>query len=530
MGAQKNKDSSPSHAGSQGIASRKAVQPEPSFNTGSRSEGAAKVSGDLKTKETAVRNANSFHGGKEGGSSNGDTINRETRDRKNKSRKRARKVVESSESCDISSDSDLEDVTMDGNFDDLAADLKSGSSHVHFPRRSSRKRQNVSYKENDEDDIASSVKGAQATNEDNAKEQKDNVVTPDLKHGNHSSFPTDADHSKSEAEERGTVRSAESSRSKDAECDKGVKVREETGGKSGMGADTVEIESDSDQVSISRDDNPDIDLCHCPDPEFSDFDKERDENRFAINQFWACYDEFDGMPRFYAKVKKVRASPFELSITWLEAVPVNEDYEKWLGEGLPVGCGSFKLGKTEKTSARLSFSHQVHCERGKKRGSLMIYPREGEVWALFKNWASRWSSNPENHKEFKYELVEVLSDFVADMGIKVGYLEKVTGFVSLFQRAGQGAADSFIIGPNELYKFSHRVPSFKMTGSEREGVPIGSFELDPASLPLSPDDLYYPGKVKVESRNMDSGVHFSLHKSAERKGKTVVSEGTSRPR
>ncbi|KAK6126792.1 hypothetical protein DH2020_039468 [Rehmannia glutinosa] len=282
---------------------------------------------------------------------------------------------------------------------------------------------------------------------------------------------------------------------------------------SGNGADAIVIESDSDQDSYPRD-NPDKDICNCDDPEFNDFDKDRDESCFSVNQFWACYDSADGMPRFYAKVKKFCASPFELSITWLEADPIDEAHEKWMQEELPVGCGSFKLGKTEKTSLRLSFSHLVHCEKGKKRGSLIIYPREGEVWALFKDWDLSWSSSPDSHREFKYEIVEVLSNFVAVDGVKVGYLNKISGFVSLFQRSSEKETNSFLIGPNELYRFSHRIPCYKMTGSERVGVPAGSFELDPAALPLNPDDLYYPGKAKMETKNMDSGVNCAPPKSA----------------
>lgn len=42
----------------------------------------------------------------------------------------------------------------------------------------------------------------------------------------------------------------------------------------------------------------------------------------------------------------------------------------------------------------------------------------------------------------------------------------------------------FQVPSAELYRFSHRIPSFKMTGHEEGcGVPSGSFELDPAALP-----------------------------------------------
>lgn len=111
----------------------------------------------------------------------------------------------------------------------------------------------------------------------------------------------------------------------------------------------------------------------------------------------------------------------------------------------------------------------------------MVYPRKGETWALFMDWDIKWSSKPENHFCFKYEFVEVLSDYVKERGITVAYLAKIEGFVSLFQQA---EANSFQIPRNELYRFSHRIPSFRLTGREGRGVPEGSLELDPAALPL----------------------------------------------
>uniref|UniRef100_M1C1V1 Uncharacterized protein n=1 Tax=Solanum tuberosum TaxID=4113 RepID=M1C1V1_SOLTU len=52
---------------------------------------------------------------------------------------------------------------------------------------------------------------------------------------------------------------------------------------------------------------------------------------------------------------------------------------------------------------------------------------------------------------------------------------------------------TYYVNPKELYKFPHRIPSFKMTG---KGVPAGSFELNPYALPLNPNDIWYPGKVR----------------------------------
>lgn len=115
----------------------------------------------------------------------------------------------------------------------------------------------------------------------------------------------------------------------------------------------------------------------------------------------------------------------------------------------------------------------------------MIYPRKGDIWALFKDWSISWSSDPELHREYKFEFVEVLSDYDERIGIKVAYLVKLKGFVSLFYRSRNKGKNSFEIPPKKLLRFSHRIPFQRMTGKERENVPVGSCELDPASVPSS---------------------------------------------
>ncbi|XP_057768239.1 uncharacterized protein LOC130988427 [Salvia miltiorrhiza] len=423
-------------------------------------------------------------------------------------RKGRRRGSESSESYDTSSESDLEDVYG------VATNPSSGPSNAHFPRRSSRKRQNISYNEgvgdddDDDDDLPlpSPRKRSQGNKlpEDNGIRQNNALDGESAKHENQNGLHADADFSKTESKETGSVYPEERPQNK-SYSDTGVKTKGEGGRMPNIGADAIETEIDSDRDAHSGDDSI-KDHCECDDPEFNDFDKDRDENCFAVSQYWACYDSADSMPRFYAKVKKVQFSPFELWITWLEADPADDAQKKWIDADLPVGCGNFKVGATQKMSNRFTFAQQVHCEKG-KRGSLIIYPRRGEVWALFKDWDLSWSSQPDSRRKYKYEVVEVLSDFDAVAGVRVCYLDKVGGFVSLFQRSSQSATESFMIRPNEVYRFSHCICSFKMTGSEREGVPVGSFELDPAALPLNPDHLYYPGKSKMGTDNTEPGVN-----------------------
>ncbi|XP_071928209.1 uncharacterized protein [Coffea arabica] len=52
----------------------------------------------------------------------------------------------------------------------------------------------------------------------------------------------------------------------------------------------------------------------------------------------------------------------------------------------------------------------------------MIYPREDETWALFKDWDSKSITDAGNHKKYKYEIVQNVSDFVEGAGIRVAFL------------------------------------------------------------------------------------------------------------
>ncbi|KAK4256970.1 hypothetical protein QN277_006623 [Acacia crassicarpa] len=281
----------------------------------------------------------------------------------------------------------------------------------------------------------------------------------------------------------------------------------------------------ADHYPPSNSGTPSIpDIISCPDPDFSDFEKDRADNCFAKDQFWAIYDPSDSMPRFYALVKKVLSPGFKLRITWLEADPYDKGEIDWQNAELPVGCGKFRLGNSQEIEDRDMFSHQMHTIKGIGRGRrYMVYPGKGETWAIFKDWDIKWSSNPEKYCKYEYEYVEILSDFTENIGIEVAYLRKLEGFVCLFQQFERNGTSFFCVPPNELYRFSHRVPSFKMTGDERDCVPCGSFELDPAGLPV---DLFGVGNtsdVNMGDEMSDAGVKSSDCKSSEQKVENVMS-------
>ncbi|XP_010540338.1 PREDICTED: uncharacterized protein LOC104814148 [Tarenaya hassleriana] len=253
-----------------------------------------------------------------------------------------------------------------------------------------------------------------------------------------------------------------------------------------------------DSVSKANSENPKSE--EFPDPDFSNFDEKK--GGFSVNQVWALKDSLDSMPWFYARMF---TAPLNLQMTCLEALPVTKNEIR-----IPVSCGKFKSGVTEETDDFGTFSHQVHCiEQGSHHS---IYPQKGETWAVFRDWEISWNTDPAKHKEpYEYEFVEVLTDFMETpdddngiCGIGVYYLEKVEGFVSLFVRAKHRKVLACIFEPREMCRFSHKVPSFRTTGTEGEGDPPGSFELDPSALPK---DIFEtdPRKDDAEtgSQNLD---------------------------
>lgn len=271
---------------------------------------------------------------------------------------------------------------------------------------------------------------------------------------------------------------------------------------------------------------PDPECFDVPDPDFHDFDKDRKEQCFTIDQLWAVYDTSDGMPRFYARIKKVLSPRFKVRITWLEADPDSQDEIDWLNEDLPVSCGKFKFGNTQTTEDVNMFSHLV-IGKIPGRGPLKLYPKRGEVWALFKNWDMKWSSDPENHRNYTFEFVEVLSEYEKGSSIKVAYLVKVEGFVSLFGRKKE--TPPFHIPLNELFRFSHRIPTYKTTGTEREGLAEGYFELDPASIPGQIDEVVDIKDVDVAttpstSRSNDTSSESPVVMEASQSPKTVAED------
>jgi curved DNA-binding protein CbpA len=438
----------------------------------------------------------------------------EFRSEKLNGKRKKKQEEESSESCNTETDSD-EDLASeeDGDFKaEVNFEYK-----VERPRRSGRQKQQVSYKENlsDDEDYVRDPKMAKLsgsfceTEEENANEMREDV-----------SYKEDQSSIAADVKDETILKPEESKEIKDTENVKG-KEKVEAIFCQKNSETPIRLSSDSTSQSASDPDSYDY-----PDPDFHDFDKDRGGECFSVGQVWAVYDTLDAMPRFYAQIKKVVSPGFNLRITWLEACPDDQNEAEWVEEGLPVACGKFKNGKSQYTDKRLMFSHLIDLEESGQRNTYKIFPRKGETWALFKNWDLKWISNADAHQDYEYEFVEILSEYAEGVGARVAFLGKVKGFVSLFCRIRKEGMDVFEIPPAELFRFSHMIPSFKLTGNEREGVPRGSFELDPASLPktiletANPEDL----REEVGNAHCDGSCSRSSDKA---KPEEVCESGTS---
>ncbi|OMO50025.1 hypothetical protein COLO4_38255 [Corchorus olitorius] len=267
------------------------------------------------------------------------------------------------------------------------------------------------------------------------------------------------------------------------------KVREKQNKKhrseNGNAGDTNKEHEVKQSPGASSPDNSDTGITiNVPDPDFHNFDLDRSERSFEEDQVWAAYDDDDGMPRFYARIHKVISlNPFKMKISWLNSRSCSEfGLLDWVGSGFSKTCGEFRTGKHEISDTLNSFSHRVQWTKG-TRGVIRIFPKKGDVWALYRNWAPDWNEHTPDEVIHKYDMVEVLDDYNEEQGVSVIPLIKVTGFRTVFRK---------LLDPNEvkkipkeeMFRFSHQVPNYLLSGQEAQNAPMGCRELDPAATPL----------------------------------------------
>lgn len=219
----------------------------------------------------------------------------------------------------------------------------------------------------------------------------------------------------------------------------------------------------------------------CPDKKFNGFGKSM--SSFAVDQVWALYDPRDDMPRIYAQIRRIFSSQFSLQVTLLEHVETTKEEKSILSSA----CGRFEYGDTE-IKSHLLFAHEmdnIKCDK-----SVIVNPRKGETWALFRDWDISWKCHSDLlDPPYRYDLVEVITEFDDKLGISVAYMGRVEGFESVLNRVEQHGLIK-IICPGEMQRFSHKVPP-------------GSFKLDPAAAQGYDPVLEEVVDTRIKSKECD---------------------------
>ncbi|CAM8996694.1 unnamed protein product [Rhodiola kirilowii] len=386
----------------------------------------------------------------------------------NKKRKKT-KLEDASENIDSDSSSSTDD-----DYENFAVDGKLGKDFTfRTGRRSTRQRQNISYNESlsdDEDLLGDNDNGSGVGSVPDCEKQG---VKPESVENepDHKGFESPSSISPNNCKKTQKLKKNESLDEVDGNRSTNSAPRDNT---SGIGTRDSHSGNRSEDLISPTSSNRQIEV---PDPEFFAFDSNRSEDKFEVGQIWAVYSD-DEWPKFYVQIKSIRQSPeFELVTTWLIRCPAQGNVIVWHDKHMPFGCGIFKLstGKS-KVIPPDTFSHILDPQKTGKRGEFAIFPQKGEVWALYKDWKPDMEFS--DYKDFEYDIAEVVN--MNDLTVEVLPLQRVSGHLTVF--SGQADGITLKISKTELLRFSHQIPSFRLT-NELNGTLRGCWELDALAIP-----------------------------------------------
>ncbi|KAF3337129.1 hypothetical protein FCM35_KLT17716 [Carex littledalei] len=223
---------------------------------------------------------------------------------------------------------------------------------------------------------------------------------------------------------------------------------------------------------------------------------------FECDQVWLCYARCTCFVK-YARIVSVEPEQMLVNVIWYKPCPKSDKEKKWCDSGLPVSCGEF----VQKESAVVALDGPTKFSQLLFSGyecdsKLQVYPKKGEVWAIYKDWHFNWDLAILLKCELY--LVEVITNFSEDFGIKVVCLTRVQGTKNSFQRSSQkynssishfDSDFSFLIPPDKLYMFSHVVPAFQSNGT---------FELDQLTIPENLSEDFSPLSISTGTKTHDS--------------------------
>lgn len=189
------------------------------------------------------------------------------------------------------------------------------------------------------------------------------------------------------------------------------------------------------------------------------------------------------MPRLYCLIREViSVNPFKIHISYLNSKTDTEfGFVNWVDSGFTKSCGNFRAVNSEIVDQVNVFSHHMSREKVGRGGSIRIYPKSGDIWAVYRNWTRDWDRTTPDEVRHQYEMVEVLDDYSEELGVCVTPLVKVDEFKTVYQRNKNKDAIRWI-PRREMLRFSHQVP-YKVLKGEGINLPEGCWDLDPAATP-----------------------------------------------
>lgn len=167
-----------------------------------------------------------------------------------------------------------------------------------------------------------------------------------------------------------------------------------------------------------------------------------------IGQVWA-FPNGGGFPHNYARIDRIIPIPPLVEVTPLIPQSILDEEKRFAERGIAYSCGVFKASQSKAIKDIALFTHKAKFELGGEgRDLYKIFPRKGEIWAVY------WNSSSE------FKLVEALSDFSEKDGVNVYALSKVEGMNGVYQRQlPEGFYMIRCFSRGFMPMFSHRVPA-----------------------------------------------------------------------
>lgn len=150
--------------------------------------------------------------------------------------------------------------------------------------------------------------------------------------------------------------------------------------------------------------------------------------------------------------------------------------------GYPTSCGKFELGAEHTLTSINIFSHRMEF-KSISRNVLTIYPKKGEVWAIYSNkmFKTGFATPGGGTNKPLFRVVHVLEDLGAERRPYFSVLNKVNAFRTVWRPQYEPGS----LEPKYLTHFSHRVPACQLHGDEGPNAAglEGYWNVDPAALP-----------------------------------------------